>query len=82
MESPDCGILKPSSREGAIFMRYGRYGIFYGGFTSNLKMRDAWKLDTVDWKWELLKCKGRVPDVGRYGHSANMKNDSLIIFGG
>ena len=83
METPETGINRPSSREGGSFIRHGRYGIFYGGFTSNLKMRDTWKLDIHKWQWSRLITNGKVPPQGRYGHSCNrFDKDRLVIFGG
>ena len=84
LEKPESSTNRPSSREGATFLQYKHWAYFFGGFTSNLNMKDIWRLDTKKFQWELINNTfGAVPDVGRYGHSINLYNkEYLVIFGG
>jgi len=44
-------------------------------------LNDTWELNTETMDWKELKCQGEIP-AGRLGHTANLVNNKMYVFGG
>ena len=54
----------------------------FGGLSSFQKtLNDMWKYDLLAMKWEKIKQFGKIPEP-RCGHSLNIMDQKIFLFGG
>jgi len=79
-ESKNC-TKDPFLVEGASFVVIGKYGYLYGGRSQDL-VNDIARLDMMNWRWDYPSNVKDVPLYGRFGHTSNVYNRKMIIYGG
>ncbi|KAK3563043.1 hypothetical protein QTP86_014562 [Hemibagrus guttatus] len=81
MNSSTVGPLPPSSQgHSAAFDTENKVVYVYGGFRDGQRFSDIYMLDTLTWKWKLIKAKGNVPSLAY--HSCSIYKRELYVFGG
>ncbi|KAB5562313.1 hypothetical protein PHYPO_G00016450 [Pangasianodon hypophthalmus] len=81
MNSSTVGPLPPSSQgHSAAFDPENKVVYVYGGLREGQRYSDIYKLDTLTWKWKLIKAKGNVPSLAF--HSCSIYKSELYVFGG
>ncbi|KAG7328301.1 hypothetical protein KOW79_008245 [Hemibagrus wyckioides] len=81
VNSTTVGPLPPSSQgHSAAFDPENKVVYVYGGFRDGQRYSDIYMLDTLTWKWKLIKAKGNVPSLAY--HSCSIYKRELYVFGG
>ncbi|KAI4879791.1 hypothetical protein NFI96_027197 [Prochilodus magdalenae] len=81
MDSAAAGPLPPSAQgHSAAFDPKSKVVYVYGGLREGQRYSDIYMLDTLTWKWKLIKAKGNVPSLAY--HSATIYKGELYVFGG
>ncbi|XP_017331591.1 rab9 effector protein with kelch motifs isoform X2 [Ictalurus punctatus] len=81
MTTSTVGPLPPSSRgHSAAFDPENKVVYVYGGLREGQRYSDIYMLDTLTWKWKLIKAKGNVPSLAY--HSCSIYKSELYVFGG
>uniref|UniRef100_A0A8B9JX79 Zgc:163014 n=1 Tax=Astyanax mexicanus TaxID=7994 RepID=A0A8B9JX79_ASTMX len=81
MDSSAAGPHPPSAQgHSATFDPQSKVVYVYGGLRDGQRYSDIYALDTLTWKWKLIKAKGNVPSLAY--HSATVYGGELYIFGG
>ncbi|XP_060790234.1 rab9 effector protein with kelch motifs isoform X3 [Neoarius graeffei] len=81
MNSSTVGPLPPSSQgHSAAFDPKNKVVYVYGGLREGQRYSDVYMLDTLTWKWKLIKSKGNVPSLAY--HSCSIYKGELYVFGG
>ncbi|MCJ8736865.1 hypothetical protein PDJAM_G00017430 [Pangasius djambal] len=81
MNSSTVGPLPPSSQgHSAAFDPENKVVYVYGGLREGQRYSDIYTLDTLTWKWKLIKAKGNVPSLAF--HSCSIYKSELYVFGG
>lgn len=70
----------PGARFGATSTKVGRNIFVFGGQCSDRK-NDVKIFNTTTMRWQSLNATGHIPDE-RFGHSANIYKDRILVFGG
>ncbi|XP_072546313.1 uncharacterized protein [Salminus brasiliensis] len=81
MDFSAAGPLPPSAQgHSATFDPESKVVYVYGGLREGQRYSDIYMLDTLTWKWQLIKAKGNVPSLAY--HSATTYKGELYVFGG
>ncbi|KAL4463779.1 hypothetical protein ABPG72_022833 [Tetrahymena utriculariae] len=74
--------LKPEFREGASLLEYNQKLYLYGGFGFQL-FNSLYQFSLKDYEWKKTETNGFYGNQsGRFGHSANLYKNQMVIFGG
>ncbi|KAF7704395.1 rab9 effector protein with kelch motifs [Silurus meridionalis] len=81
MNSSTVGPCPPSSQgHSSVFDPENKVVYVYGGFREGQRYSDIYMLDTLTWKWKLIKTKGNVPSLAY--HSCSIYKGEMYVFGG
>ncbi|EAR82399.2 kelch motif protein (macronuclear) [Tetrahymena thermophila SB210] len=74
--------LKPEFREGASLLEYNQNLYLFGGFGFQL-FNSLYQFSLKDYEWKKTETNGFYGNQsGRFGHSANLYKNQMVIFGG
>ncbi|XP_033843634.1 uncharacterized protein zgc:163014 [Periophthalmus magnuspinnatus] len=81
VNSSASGYVPPCARgHSATFDPDSKSVFIYGGLREGLSYNELYILNTMTWKWTLVKTKGSVPTLAY--HSAAFYKKELFVFGG